>query len=116
MWWEVGSFYKSTRSLSVEQSLDGEFAPSIFVPKGSYFVCMSAKQRSFVSEDYGGDDSFSSLYVVLHCFDPRAQDRTVRISFWPTTSASQYDCLQKIKEPLVVLALAATGLGDTDES
>ena len=106
--WESGAYYRCSFEQYVSSSLDGFFSPPLLLPKGTYFVCEEVNLRPPVMD--GSQDALD--YVIVKCLDPRdpSGDTAIRIGMWPGGHRYDTSRYEKVINPLLVLALASTGL------
>ena len=106
--WEINCYYEATHIQHWSTSLDEEFEEPLQFHAGTIFCTESVEERPVCLGDDG--DAPTSTYVILRALDPRGPDdnSTLRFGFWPGgQSRNEY---LKLDEPLLILALAGTGL------
>ena len=108
--WQVGCYYQANFRQYWRASLDEEFEEPLEFPPETVFLVERAEERSVVVGD--DDDEMTSSYVVFRTLDPRdlSGESTLRFGFWPTGGLEIRNGYSLIDEPLVILALAGTGL------
>ena len=110
LFWEIGDYYRSQFTQHWYFSLDEEFEEPLQFDSGTVFCVECVQQRPVCIGD--DEDAPTSTYMILRTLDPRdlTGNSTLRFGIWLDGGSAVRSDYLKIEEPLVILALAGTGL------